>query len=224
MVSPRRRTRAILASCVVVASLVLGLEAWVVSRHDDAAEASLRARVAGPDRDARPLPRLTPSSAESHVDSWLSRVASRLGRRRAEVRCWSPADWSTLLRELDAGGDVTAYTTIDERRVHAPSSTCRALHLTGRAPANVGRAAALASLAHELEHLRGVDDEARAECYSYQHLAAVAEALGAMQAEAQQLSRLAWRHLYPPSDPDYFSPDCRNGGELDLRPHRARWP
>jgi hypothetical protein len=53
------------------------------------------------------------------------------------------------------------------------------------------RAEALATFAHELEHLRGRDDEARAECYSHQNLAAVAQALGASRDEARALQRVA---------------------------------
>jgi hypothetical protein len=88
----------------------------------------------------------------------------------------------------------------------------------------LGRAEALATFAHELEHLRGIDEEARAECYSYQHVAALAEALGASRREGQRLSRVAWRELYPPANPDYVSAECRNGGRLDLNPNRPRWP
>jgi hypothetical protein len=161
----------------------------------------------------------------SHIDSRLSGVATTLGRGRAEVRCWSTAEWNTLVHQLDQGSDVNAYTTIDRRRVHLPWLTCSWLRLAMvQAFPRVARAEALAMFAHELEHLRGIDDEARAECYSHQNLAAVAEALGASRDEAQRLRRVAWREFYPPSDPDYVSAECRNGGRLDLHPRRRRWP
>jgi hypothetical protein len=86
------------------------------------------------------------------------------------------------------------------------------------------RAEVLATFAHELEHLRGIADEARAECYSHQNLAAVAQALGASRDEAHELGRVAWREFYPPSDPDYVSAECRNGGRLDLQLTNSSWP
>ena len=112
-----------------------------------------------------------------------------------------------------------------ERHVHLPWHTCAWLHVAGiRTLSRWDRAAALAALAHEFEHLRGVDDEARAECYSHQNLAAVAETLRATREESRKLARLAWREFYPPSDPAYVSPECRNGGRLDLHPMRREWP
>jgi hypothetical protein len=226
MVRPSRRRVGIYVSCAVILSLSLVFETWVVTRHSVGGQAGTRGSAeAEPDRDARPLPRATRLLGTSHIDSRLSGVATRLGRGRAEVRCWSIAEWDTLLRELGEGDEVTAYTTIDRRLVQLPSYRCSWLHVAGvREFPRLGRAGALAAFAHELEHLRGIDEEARAECYSHQNLAAVAEALGASRREAQRLGRVAWRELYPPDDPEYVSVECRNGGRLDLHPHRRRWP
>jgi hypothetical protein len=226
MVRRSRKSVGIAVSCTIALSFTLGFEAAVVTRHSAGAE-TLSAGGVEPDadRDARPLPRATRSPDRSHIDPRLSGVATRLGRGRAEVRCWSPGEWGSLVRELGQGDEVTAYTTIDRRRVHLPSHTCSWLRVTRlRRVPRLPRAEALATFAHELEHLRGVDDEARAECYSYQNLATVAEALGASSAEARRLSSIAWRNGYPPSDPDYVSAECRNGGRLDLHPDRGRWP
>ena len=210
--------RAIYLSSAVLLLGLLALGIGFVAAHDDPAAASI------PETDARPLPVDVESPEASHVDSGLSRIASRLGRGRAAVRCWSTPDWQILLRELDQG-DVNAYTTIDRRRVHLPWYTCSWLHLSAmRTFPRLARAEALASFAHELEHLRGVDGEAEAECYSYQHLAEVAEALAASRDESRRLAEVAWRQLYPPSDPEYVSRECRNGGRLDVHPQRRSWP
>jgi hypothetical protein len=226
MVRWSRRRVGIYVSCAIVLFLLLGVEALVVTRHSVGAHALSRGRAESrPDRDARPLPRAVPSPEASHIDTRLSHVATRLGRGRAEVRCWSTAEWETVVRELNDGEEVTAYTTIDRRRVHFAWHTCTWLRVAAaRTVPRVVRAEALATFAHELEHLRGIDQEAQAECYSYQNLAAVAEALGASRDEAQRLRRVAWRELYPPSDPHYVSAECRNGGRLDLRPRRRQWP
>ena len=224
MVRPGRRRLAIYVMCAITFSLALVLEVWVVTRHSGGGQARVGV-AAEVDRDERPLPPVARSLDGSHIDSRLSGVATKLGRGRAEVRCWSGAEWAALVRELGEGEEVTAYTTIDRRRVHLPWRTCSWLRVVGvRMFPRQGRAEAVATFAHELEHLRGIDDEARAECYSYQELAAVAEALGTTRGEAQRLSSVAWRELYPPADADYVSPECRNGGRLDLNPHRPRWP
>jgi hypothetical protein len=217
--------RLYVASAIVLA-LVLGFEAWVVTRHSVGADDLTSGRAgARQDRDARPLPRVVRAPEDSHIDLRLSRVATKLGRGRAEVRCWWTAEWDALVRELDQGPDVSGYTTIDARRVHLPWHTCIALRVAAvRTFPRDARAEALATFAHELEHLRGTDDEARAECYSHQSLAEVAQALGASRDEAQELGRFAWREFYPPSDPDYVSAECRNGGRLDLHPGRSSWP
>lgn len=226
MVRSSRSRAGVYVSCAILLSLLLGLEVFLVTRHSAGAHASSRPRVeGGPDRDARPLPRAVRAPEASHIDSRLSGAATRLGSGPAEVRCWSTAEWDTVVRELDQGHDVNAYTTIDKRRIHLPWHTCSWLRFAAvRTIPRVARAAALATFAHELEHLRGIDDEARAECYSHQNLAVVAEALGASREEAERLRRVAWREFYPPSDPDYVSAECRNGGRLDLHPRRHRWP
>ena len=218
MARPSRRGRGIYLSSAGILLALLAIGTSFVSQHDGDIAAS------PPDPEARPLPLVANSAEASHADWGLSRIASRLGRGRAEVRCWSTSEWQALLRNLGSG-DVNAYTTVDRRLVHLPWYTCSWLHVVAmRRFARVDRAEALASFAHELEHLRGVGGEAEAECYSYQHLAAVAEALAASREESRRLAHLAWRELYPPSDPDYVSPECRNGGRLDLHPQRRSWP
>ncbi|HYZ19156.1 MAG TPA: hypothetical protein VE615_06410 [Gaiellaceae bacterium] len=218
MARPNRRGRAIYLSCAGVLLALLGVGTSFVSRHDGDIAAS------PPDPEARPLPLVVGSPEVSHVDRGLSRIANQLGHGQAEVRCWSTSEWQVLLRNLGSG-DVNAYTTVDRRLVHLPWYTCSWLHVVAmRGLSRLDRAKALAPFAHELEHLRGVDGEAEAECYSYQHLAEVAEALAASRDESGRLAEVAWRELYPPSDPAYVSPECRNGGRLDLHPQRRSWP
>ncbi len=51
--------------------------------------------------------------------------------------------------------------------------------------------------------------------------------LGAPAGEAKALGRLYWSSVYRQHGtqwPQYYSPDCRNGGRLDLRPADRRWP
>lgn len=221
---PSTRFRIYIA-CGVVLSAVLAVELAVVTRHNAGVPVPIYGHESG-EGEARPLPTRAGSSGASHVDPRLSRIATRLGRGSAEVRCWSTADWDDLAGQFgEAGEDVTAYTTIDSRRVHLPWHTCSWLRAAPmRSFPLRGRAAALAAFAHELEHLRGVEQEAKAECYSFQHLAHLAASLGTDLRDASELARFAWREFYPPDDPGYASAECRNGGRLDLHPRRRLWP
>ena len=86
---------------------------------------------------------------------------------------------------------------------------------------------ALQVVAHESYHLWGAQEEAKAECYGLQSIFYVATQLGASLEQAKELGRLYWSSLYRVHGtqwPKYYSPDCRNGGRLDLRPRDGRWP
>lgn len=88
-------------------------------------------------------------------------------------------------------------------------------------------AMALAVVAHESYHLLGYSNEAQVECYGMQSIWFVASKLGAPVAESQALASLYATRIYPQrrvQTPAYWSPQCRDGGKLDLRPARAGWP
>ena len=75
---------------------------------------------------------------------------------------------------------------------------------------------ALHVLGHESVHLAGVVDEAAADCLAMQLDALVAMQLGASPAFARTLARDYWAQYYPAQEPEYRSPQCRDGGSLDL--------
>ena len=79
-------------------------------------------------------------------------------------------------------------------------------------------------LAHEAQHLRGIDNEAKADCYGLQQMTAVARGLGVGDEAARSLAEYAWLYIYPRSRGEYRSADCRDGGELDLNPDSSIWP
>jgi hypothetical protein len=104
-------------------------------------------------------------------------------------------------------------------------------------------ATAMLTLAHESVHAGGtvggrlanglaVGDqqaEAKAECYGLQLVAYVAERLGDTFADARSIASYLWDEVYGPEavrSPAYWSPDCRPGGTLDMRPAGASqaWP
>jgi hypothetical protein len=88
-------------------------------------------------------------------------------------------------------------------------------------------ARAIAVLAHEAWHLRGVRDEGTTECYALQSGVELGQRLGlsedtARQMMRQQLAENLGRGL---ARLEYLvPPDCRDGDRLDLNPDLARFP
>jgi len=164
----------------------------------------------------------------------LDRIAQAIsGRRDVSVRCGATGAPTILGRVLfygDRPGREALLApqvcgTLDRLWSRGgPSLACTALG--GGACANdvVALAWATSALAHESFHLRGVRNEAAAECYGLQSTVFVARALGAPQAYAQRLAAYTFWNVRPPVDYGYFSPECRDGGRLDLRPQTSRWP
>ena len=86
---------------------------------------------------------------------------------------------------------------------------------------------ALAVLAHEAWHLRGVRDEGTTECYALQSAVDIGRRFGLTDERARQLMRqqLAENTLHGGSSPEYLvPPECRDGGELDLDPSTSQFP
>jgi len=164
----------------------------------------------------------------------LDRVAQEIsGRRDVSVRCGETSDPSIL-------GTVMFYGGSPGREALLAPPVCSALHWlwTGRRPSLactelgqgqcgqdvVDLAWAASALAHESYHLRGVRNEAAAECYGLQSTAFAAERLHAPPWYAEQLATYTFWNVRPPLDYGYFSPECRDGGTLDLRPAVSTWP
>jgi hypothetical protein len=87
---------------------------------------------------------------------------------------------------------------------------------------------AIQTISHESYHVLGWRAEATAECYGMQSLWYTANRLGASVKLSESLAAWYWAHLYPSrrtsSHPEYWSPECRDGGKLDLRPKSHAWP
>jgi len=172
----------------------------------------------------------------SHVDPRLSSVAGRLAGKQVEVRCWSRSDWARLLREekaytmhhIDDG--TLGFAGISGTREDLAPEVCRslaALAYAHRQPEaglpELRLASAVATLAHEPQHSRGIALEAQAECNAIQLMQDTAVELGASREYAARLQALYWS-LYDEELPAYRSPECRNGGRYDLRPADPTFP
>ena len=79
-------------------------------------------------------------------------------------------------------------------------------------------------LTHESMHLHGLVGEAYAECLAVQVDAYVATALGADERFARAMATEFWDNYYATRTDRYRSPDCHDGGRLDLFPDRSGWP
>ena len=86
---------------------------------------------------------------------------------------------------------------------------------------------AIAVLAHEAWHLRGVGEEGTTECYALQSGVEIGRQFGLSEDRARQLMRqqLAENALRAGGSVEYRVPsECRDGGRLDLDPGTTRFP
>jgi hypothetical protein len=164
----------------------------------------------------------------------LAAIAGDLAGRTVAVRC------PNLLASLvDVRGEAGRVQFDDTSRPanHTDLSpqTCKALrHLSsvdftcierddcGFKEFNAGWAAH--TLAHEAFHLRGFQDEGVTECYALQNTAFVAERLGVPTETAKDLQAWLYKRGYPNEPAEYQSPQCYDGGQLDLRPQQTLFP
>jgi len=152
----------------------------------------------------------------------LGEIASALAKRRVRVQC--PGFFRKL---VDTRGELGTVQFDESGRpadvtILSPKVCSDLAHFTSR---NIRDAAEGAqTLAHESMHLRGIQDEAVADCYGIQLMAYVAERLGATPPAAQQLAAWYYRGVYPWKPDDYTSRECKDGGRLDLRANDRLWP
>ena len=185
------------------------------------------------------LPARAPTTATSRADAHLGHVVAVLAGRGAIVYCWSPRDWTRRTSEVAARwprvgrlGAWRAYTsTAPVLSVNLSPPICGELARLGRPHEHVwreedvdGLAWAVETLAHESMHVAGVASEVKAECYGIQKTATAARLLGATAREARYLADVYVKRWYAWHARRYRSPECRNGGRLDLRPRSDVWP
>ena len=160
---------------------------------------------------------------KAEATALFSAEASRIAGHQVSIRCDEGGDFVGAVQHSDgiaAVGGTLAYL--------APER-CNSLYrlafedkvdssLTGRA---------IAVLAHEAWHLRGVRDEATTECYALQSGVELGRRLGLGEGTARQLMReqLAENALHAQGSPEYLvTADCRDGGALDLNPRSSSFP
>jgi hypothetical protein len=186
-------------------------------------------------RDWARLPVITGPSGKSRIEPRFARAVAVVAGFGAEVRCWSVADWQRHRvewgnwrgQELGLWG---AYTR-GQFRVHLSPSICATLTRfvdddvpVREDPWPEQLAWSVGALAHEAQHVRGVLNEGKAECFGVQSITTIAQALGRTSEEGRYLARLYWTSTYLARDSRYRPEQCRDGGRLDLHPETHSWP
>ena len=193
--------RQFLVGLGVIAALVLLI--WFVDR---------RTGWDGLDADTR-----------TKAEARFSDEASRIAGKPVAIRCDDSGSYVGAVQHAEGvalvGGDL-AYLTpercLDLYRL-AFKDEVRSSQ-TGRA---------IAVLAHETWHLRGVADEGTTECYALQSGVELGRRLGLSEGTARRLMRqqLTENELRRRGNLEYLvPPDCRNGGRLDLNPESGEFP
>jgi hypothetical protein len=164
----------------------------------------------------------------------LAAIASDLAGRKVGVRCPSFAAGLVDVHgeagrvQFDENGrpanhtDLSPQTCKALRHLDTVDFTCLDRGGCGFEEFAAGWAAH--TLAHESFHLRGLQDEAVAECYALQNTAFVAERLGVPTRQAGELQHWVYERGYSNEPTEYQSPQCYDGGPLDLRPQLSRFP
>lgn len=186
----------------------------------------------------RALPVIRGKSEKSRVEPLLSRVVTSLVGKRTEVRCWSASDWKRLTENVwpytEQGQEdpvIAGFALEDDHRMHLASDVCAPLvalayekHQPSGGSGKYELAVAVSVLAHEGRHRAGIELESVAECHGMQQIRRAARLLGADLGYAASLAELVWREHYPLMPDSYRSPECRDGGKLDLNPRSSVWP
>jgi hypothetical protein len=154
----------------------------------------------------------------ARLESRLESAARQLAGGPVRVHCqtfgqtWTDAGAELGYVRWGPGG-------VPERSTLIKYSTCghlrQWLRSDKRAPSRE-EVVAVHVLTHEVMHMTGLKDEARAECAAVQRDAAMAVALGADPAQGEALARRYWTELYP-NLPDGYRGGCGPGGEYDER-------
>jgi hypothetical protein len=163
------------------------------------------------------------ADTRTEAEARFSDEASRIARKPVAIRCDDSGSYVGAVQHAEGvalvGGEL-AYLTpercLDLYRL-AFKDEVRSSQ-TGRA---------IAVLAHETWHLRGVADEGTTECYALQSGVELGRRLGLSEGTARRLMRqqLTENELRRRGNLEYLvPPDCRNGGRLDLNPDSGDFP
>jgi hypothetical protein len=164
-----------------------------------------------------------PGGRRSEAVARFSEEASRIAEKPVAIRCDEGRDYVGAVQHADGvavvGGDLAILTP----------EVCNDLYRLAfeHETDGVRTGRALAVLAHEAWHLRGEADESTVECYALQSGVELGQRLGLSEGRARQLMRqqLVENALRGVDTLEYrLTPECRDGGRLDLDPAESSFP
>lgn len=166
-----------------------------------------------------------PSYLRVREENRLSSVASRLVEAPVRVHCQTFGQTFTQLGP-ELGYVRYGADDLPEHQTFLARGVCRDLAAylgSDKRHPSADQIVAVHVLTHESMHMRGITNEARAECAAMQRDARTAELLGANPAAADGLARLYWLDDYPTMPAGYRSSDCGPGQAWDEHLSDAPW-
>ena len=162
---------------------------------------------------------------QARAEKRFTAEAARIAGREVRVYCDDAYSFTGV------GSDAAGVAFISRRLSYLEPTICRSLYRIAfeeKLGPRDEAAFAISVLAHEATHLRGIRNEAETECYALQEGVALGRRLGLDPGTARSLMEA--QRVRDLSDAsvarlDYRLPEeCKNGGELDLRPSDPRFP
>jgi hypothetical protein len=160
----------------------------------------------------------------ARTENALSREASLIAGHPAEVGCDESGRYVGFVQDADGVAEVGG------EQAYLTPSICNTLYqlaLKDQVRSFSRTARAIAVLAHESWHLRGVRNEGLANCYGFQSGVEIGVHLGLSESRARAMMReqLATNPADAGNNVQYRVPSgCRDGGDADLNPARTAFP
>jgi hypothetical protein len=164
------------------------------------------------------------ADAQRAAEARMSLEASRVAGKRVRIEC------DTSGRHVGAVRHADGVATVGGGLAYLTPELCYALERLaahGEVTSFSQTARAIAVLAHEAWHLRGVADEGRTECFALQSGVRIGRRLGLDEASSRRMmrSQLVANQLHGAATAEYVVPAaCVNRGPLDLSPGVDRFP
>lgn len=164
------------------------------------------------------------SANQAKAEAVFSREASRIAGHPAQITCDESGRQVGYVQDADGVAEVggnQAYLT------PAICDTLYQLAFKDRVQSFPRTARAIAVLAHEAWHLKGVRNEGLANCYGFQSGVEIGQHLGLSESRARAMMReqLATNVSDSRSNARYRVPSgCSSGGAEDLRPAELEFP
>ena len=120
---------------------------------------------------------------------------------------------------------VLGFIEVNKNKIYLTYSTCHFLKSYVEDPndVNMSEVMAVHVLTHEAVHASGILNEAKTDCIAFQKNHKMFYALGTSKKKSEALAIKAFEKIPDPRLKDYYSDECKPGGELDQKYPDAVW-